>query len=103
FAGIVSFAAAGTFDLLGLGVVAGKALIFFAITIAIGIFILPRIGVFLSRSKFKSSTFYFTIILIVAFGYAELAELAGMHSILGAFMAGLFIKDNLFPRNISKE
>lgn len=103
FAGIVSFAAAGTFDLLGLGIVAGKAIIFFALTIAIGIFILPRIGVFLSRSKFKSSTFYFTIILIVAFGYAELAELAGMHSILGAFMAGLFIKDNLFPRNISKE
>lgn len=46
---------------------------------------------------------YFTLILIISFGYAELAELAGMHSILGAFMAGLFIKDNLFPKNIARE
>ncbi len=37
------------------------------------------------------------------FGFAELAELAGLHSILGAFMAGLFIRDGVFNRQISKE
>lgn len=103
FAGILSFADIGTFNLTELALVAFKAIGFFAITISIGVFVLPRIGAYLARSAFRNSTFYFTIILIVAFAFAELAELAGMHSILGAFMAGLFIKDNLFPKNISKE
>jgi Kef-type K+ transport system membrane component KefB len=103
FAGIVSFADAGSFDFVALLIVAGKALAFFAVTIFFGLYVLPPVGKYFSRSKFRSSTFYFTVILIVGFGYAELAELAGMHSILGAFMAGLFIKDNLFPKNISQE
>lgn len=103
FAGIVSFADTGVFEFQKLLVVSGKALLFFAVTISIGIYLLPKIGSYLSKSKIKNSTFYFTVILIVTFGYSELAELAGMHNILGAFMAGLFIKDNLFPRNVSKE
>ena len=103
FAGIISFAEKGALNLNEFFIVGVKAFLFFAVTISIGLHILPRIGAFLSRSKFKNSTFYFTVILIVAFAYSEMAELAGMHRILGAFMAGLFIKDNLFPRNISKE
>jgi Kef-type K+ transport system membrane component KefB len=103
FAGIMSFADPGSIDLIGLVIVAGKAVAFFVVTISIGLYVLPRLGGYLSRLKFRNSTFYFTILLIITFGYAELAELAGMHSILGAFMAGLFIKDNLFPKNISKE
>ena len=103
FAGILSFADAGILELGNLLLVSGKALLFFAVTISIGIYLLPKIGSYLSKSKIKNSTFYFTIILIVTFGYSELAELAGMHNILGAFMAGLFIRDNLFPRNVSKE
>lgn len=103
FAGIMSFADPGSIDLIGLVIVAGKAVAFFVVTITIGLYALPRLGSYLSRLKFRNSTFYFTILLIITFGYAELAELAGMHSILGAFMAGLFIKDNLFPKNISKE
>jgi Kef-type K+ transport system membrane component KefB len=103
FAGIVSFIDPGSFDMIGLVVVAGKAVAFFTITILIGLFILPRLGAFFSKFKYQNSTLYFTVLLIIAFGYAELAELAGMHSILGAFMAGLFIKKNLFPKSISKE
>jgi len=103
FAGILSFADLGTFNFTELALVAAKALAFFTITIFIGIYVLPRLGGFLTKFNKAGSTFFFTIIIIVAFGYAELAELAGMHNILGAFMAGLFIKDNLFPKNISKE
>ncbi|WMI69034.1 cation:proton antiporter [Mangrovimonas sp. YM274] len=103
FAGILSVAAMGTFDGSELLIVALKAIAFFAVTILIGLHLLPRLGKYLSKFKSASSTFFFTSIIIVALAYAELAELAGMHSILGAFMAGLFIKDNLFPKNISKE
>ena len=103
FAGIVSFADAGSLDFSGLLLVLGKAILFFVVTIVIGTYLLPILGRRISKFKNQSSTMYFTLILIISFGYAELAELAGMHSILGAFMAGLFIKDNLFPKNIARE
>lgn len=103
FAGIVGFAKTGILDFTTLAVVLLKTTLFFSVTISIGLFVFPIIGKYLTRSKIKDSTFYFTVILIVAFGFSELAELAGLHNILGAFVAGLFIKDKLFPKNISKE
>jgi len=103
FSGITNFAESSSFDLKSLLLIGGKIIIFFSLTISIGIFVLPRVGKYLSRSGLKNSTAYFTLILIVTFGYCELAELAGMHSILGAFMAGLFLKDKLFSKTISKE
>ncbi len=103
FSGITNFAESSSLDLSNLLMIGLKISLFFAITIGIGLFVLPRIGSYLSRSGLKSSTAYFTLILIVTFGYCELAELAGMHSILGAFMAGLFLKDKLFSKTISKE
>ena len=103
FSGITNFAETSVVNVRELLIIGSKILLFFGVTISIGIFVLPRLGIYISRSGLKNSTAYFTLILIVAFGYSELAELAGMHSILGAFMAGLFIKDNLFPKSISKE
>ncbi len=103
FSGITNFAESSSLDMGSLLLIAGKIILFFGITVSIGVFVLPRVGAYLSRSGLKNSTAYFTLILIVTFGYCELAELAGMHSILGAFMAGLFLKDKLFSKNISKE
>ncbi|WP_340114218.1 cation:proton antiporter [Maribellus mangrovi] len=103
FSGITNFAETSVVNIRELLIIGSKILLFFGVTISIGVFVLPRLGKYISRSGIKNSTAYFTLILIVAFGYCELAELAGMHSILGAFMAGLFIKGNLFPKNISKE
>ncbi|MBR8534563.1 cation:proton antiporter [Carboxylicivirga sediminis] len=103
FSGITNFAESSSLNLTNLLMIGGKIILFFGITISIGLFVLPRVGSYLSRSGLKNSTAYFTLILIVTFGYCELAELAGMHSILGAFMAGLFLKDKLFSKTISKE
>jgi Kef-type K+ transport system membrane component KefB len=103
FSGITNFAETNVVNIRELLIIGSKILVFFGVTISIGVFILPRLGKYITRSGVKNSTAYFTLILIVTFGYCELAELAGMHSILGAFMAGLFIKDNLFPKKISKE
>jgi Kef-type K+ transport system membrane component KefB len=103
FAGMLSFVDAGNIDTVGLLWVAGKAILFFALTALAGIYLLPLLGKFLSKSKIKDRTLHFTLILIIVFGFAELAELAGLHSILGAFMAGLFIRDGVFNRQISKE
>lgn len=103
FAGIVSFVDAGSIDTLGLFWVAVKAILFFAFTALAGIYLLPLLGKFLTNQGIKSRTLHFTLILIIVFGFAELAELAGLHSILGAFMAGLFIREGIFNRQISKE
>ena len=103
FAGLISFVDIGTIDTAGVLLVTGKAILFFILTALGGIYLLPLLGKFLTRAKIKDRTLYFTLILIIVFGFAELAELAGLHSILGAFMAGLFIRDGVFNRQISKE
>lgn len=103
FAGIISFVDAGNIDTVGLLWVAGKAILFFALTAVAGIYLLPILGKYLSKTGNKSRTLHFTLILIIVFAFAELAEIAGLHSILGAFMAGLFIRDGVFNRQISKE
>ncbi len=103
FSGITNFAESSSLNIKGLAFIGGKIIAFFLITIGIGIYILPRFSNFISKLNGNNSTLYFTLILIITFGYCELAELAGMHNILGAFMAGLFLKDNLFKKNISKE
>ncbi len=103
FAGLLSFVEVGNIDTLGLIWVAGKAILFFAFTALAGIYLLPLLGRYLSDAKIKDRTLHFTLILIIVFGFSELAEVAGLHSILGAFMAGLFIRDGVFNRQISKE
>ena len=103
FAGIVSFVDVGSIDTTGLIWVAAKAILFFAFTALAGIYLLPLLGKYLMKANVNSRTLHFTLILIIVLGFSELAEIAGLHSILGAFMAGLFIRDGVFNRQISKE
>lgn len=103
FAGIVSFADAGVVNANELMVVAGKAVLFFVLTFAFGMYLFPFIGRMLDRFGFVSRTFYFTLLLIITLLFAELAELAGLHGILGAFIAGLFVREGVFNRKITQE
>ncbi|WP_051935807.1 cation:proton antiporter [Salegentibacter sp. Hel_I_6] len=103
FAGIISYVDAGSIDTLGLAWVAGKAILFFIFTALAGIYLLPLLGKYLMKANINSRTLHFTLILIIVLGFSELAEVAGLHSILGAFMAGLFIRDGVFNRQISKD
>ena len=65
-----------------------KITLFFAITITIGHYALPWLGKHLKR--FSLDEFEFSLLLVIAMGSAVLAEVLGMHFILGAFIAGLF-------------
>ena len=103
FAGIISFADAGSIELTEILMVTGKAVLFFVVTGLLGIYVLPFLGKKLEKAGFTNRTLYFTIMLIIAIGFAELAELAGLHSILGAFIAGLFLRESVFDRRLSKE
>jgi Kef-type K+ transport system membrane component KefB len=73
-------------DLMALGL---DTISFFAITILVGIYGFPKGAVLLRHIKEKE--FDFSLILIAAFGFAVLAELMGLHFILGPFVAGMFV------------
>jgi len=76
----------GTKSLLILG---GKIALFFVITTLLGMYVLPFIARFITR-RISIDESEFSLLLIVALGFSVLAELLGMHFILGAFVAGLF-------------
>lgn len=103
FAGIIGFVDVGSVNAAGLSWVAGKALFFFAFATLIGIYLFPVLGKLLARAKSINRTFHFTIMVIIVLSFSELAELAGLHGILGAFLAGLFIRDGVFSRKVFKE
>src|SRR5690606_30243159 len=71
FAGIISFADAGSVEFLEILIVTGKALLFFAVTGLLGVYILPFMGKQLEKAGFTNRTLYFTIMLIIAIGFAE--------------------------------
>jgi Kef-type K+ transport system membrane component KefB len=75
-------------DPLTLALLAGKVLLFFILTVGIGMYLLPKISKLSQVSL--SEEFEFSLLLMVTFGFSVLAEFLGMHFILGAFTAGLF-------------
>lgn len=66
----------------------GKVAMFFVLTTLIGHYVFPAIGRFLKKTL--ADEFEISMLLTAAFAYALLAEMLGMHFILGAFQAGLF-------------
>lgn len=96
FAGLLGFAELGYLEATGLALVGVKAMLFIVSTIAFGVWGLPwllrRTGIV--HRLDRGGRFIFA----VGFGLAlaEAAELAGMHGILGAFLAGLFLNRSVF-------
>ena len=81
---------------LGVGVLCGKVLLFFAITLLVGRLVLPRVGDWVGRARVEE--FEFSFLLIAALGFGVIAELLAMHFILGAFTAGLFfVRQTISP------
>ncbi|MCB2059649.1 MAG: cation:proton antiporter [Novosphingobium sp.] len=66
----------------------GNVAIFFAVTFAIGMFLIPRVAHLVMKTR--SAEFEFSAILLYALAYSYFAEFMGLHFILGAFVAGMF-------------
>lgn len=103
FAGILSLATAGSIDLLGVAIIAGKALLFFVAAWAAGIYVLPPLYRWLRRRDITGRTFNATLVLLIALVFAEGAHLAGLHGILGAFLAGLVLREAIAERRLSHD
>ncbi|NBC31626.1 MAG: cation:proton antiporter, partial [Alphaproteobacteria bacterium] len=77
-------------DAAGFGLLVGKAAAFFVVAWLIGQYIIPPVSRFAARlgvDEIEIST-----LLTFGFAYAFLAELAGLHFIVGAFFAGLYFR-----------
>lgn len=96
FAGVLGFIQAGTVEIVSLGSILLKAIAFFAVTLFIGYRFLPhlweRLETLRERYGFVDKTSVFSIALLVSLVFAELAHLAGLHMIIGGFMAGMFLR-----------
>jgi len=69
---------------------------FFAVTILLGHFVVPRI----TRSLHDREGRAFTFAMVAALLLAYLAELAGLHLIIGAFLAGQFVRKEVMDQKI---
>jgi Kef-type K+ transport system membrane component KefB/mannitol/fructose-specific phosphotransferase system IIA component (Ntr-type) len=103
FAAITGFAETEATELLPVVAVLGKALLFFGAAVLIGLRLFPLIGKGLRAIGFTERTANFTLVILVGLVFAEMAEIAGLHAIIGAFIAGLFIREEVLKRKVSHE
>lgn len=103
FAGILSFALAGEIDLLMISTTTVKVLLFFFISWLLGLKVFPFLYKWLKQRNITGRTFNVTLILLIALAFAELAHLAELHSILGAFIAGLVLREAITVKKLSHE
>ncbi len=105
FSAILGMGAEGlsAFDGGLVAVVVAKATAFIAFAAFFGQVLLPRVTGWLSRRGWTHRTSSFTLVLILAVGMGEAAELAGLHGVLGAFLAGLFLRDELLGSMLARD
>lgn len=78
----------------------GNVVLFFAVTIPVGLFVFPMVGKYIRHLHFPEVDF--SMLLIAALAYAVFAELLGLHYILGAFIAGMFFHPKVVDADVYK-
>ncbi len=84
------------------GLVLLRMLLFLAVAVALGIWLIPILSRFVQKLPVSQGVFAFTFITVLL--YAWSAEvLGGMAAIIGAFMAGLFLARSPLKKRIETE
>ncbi|MEH6585131.1 MAG: cation:proton antiporter [Halioglobus sp.] len=91
---LASIAVSGEFELSALFVIIAKALLFFGGALFVGQRLMPQMVHMVAITKHASIWTGFAFCL--ALGFAELAALAGLAPLIGAFVAGLLLDDVYF-------
>lgn len=106
FAGVLSLAGAEAGASAGIGATVSvvlQVLLFFGLAVAAGA-VAPRVGAWLQeRVRMESTTLGLGLMLALGLGGAALAELFGLHAILGSFVAGMVARRGLLPARTEKE
>jgi len=88
----------GTVKFAEVSLIVVKVTGFFGLTILLGQYVIPRFTPKLHDREGKGFTFAIATALIMAY----LAELAGLHLIIGAFLAGQFVRKDIMDEKIYK-
>ena len=96
---LLGIARSGVFEFLPLVGIVLKVTAFFGLSIVAGQFLVPKLLRRLGDYHAKGFTFAIVSALIMAY----LAELAGLHLILGAFLAGQFVRKEIMDENIYRK
>ncbi len=71
---------------------------FFVLALTVGQFLMPRLGRRLHQ--LKSKEIEFSIALVIALVFGVVAEYSGMHFIIGALVAGMFLREGTFGAEV---
>ena len=82
-------------------VATGKALLFLALLVPLGLYVLPR--VFERVALLRSREVFVLTVVAVALGTAYVSELFGLSLALGAFLAGLLVSESDISHQVSSE
>src|SRR6056297_3201712 len=102
FAGITSVVAVGSLNLVTVALIAVRVLAFFALAWIVGTRLLPPAWRWLQRRGMDRAGAV-PLMLLVALAFAEGAHLAGLHGILGTFVAGLALREAIGERRLSHD
>ncbi len=103
FAGLINFHETATVDAVSILILIGKCAAFFVIMGALGLKFFPWAARQLQKLGITQRGVYFMLLLLIALLYAEAAELAGLHGILGTFYAGLFLRQGMLEPKLQRE
>ncbi|MFQ5585699.1 MAG: cation:proton antiporter [Thermodesulfobacteriota bacterium] len=93
---LLGLAESGSIQLFNVFLVVFKVVVFFTVTILVTHYVIPQFTRRLSDREGKGFTFALLSALVMAF----LAELAGLHLIIGAFVAGQFVRKEIMDREV---
>lgn len=93
---LLGLAESGSVSAGGLVILLGKVVLFFGFTVLVGEFLVPFLTKRLKDDGGKAFTFALIVALIMAF----LAEKAGLHMIIGAFLGGQFVRREIMDEKI---
>jgi len=96
FSFVLGFLSGEAVDISQILIVTGKVMLFFSVTLSLGLFIYPRLT-FPFKSKQGKG---FTFILVLGFAAGEFAEHLGLHFIIGAYFAGLFFEESIVNKKL---
>ena len=93
---LLGLAQTGKFGFGNLAFVLIKVVAFFGVTIMLGEFVFPRFSRRITDKGGKAFTFAMTASLLMAY----FAEIAGLHIVIGAFLAGQFVRREIMDEKI---
>jgi len=99
FSLILSVVKSEEISLLSLLLVGLKSTLFFGVTIVAGYYLYPILKRPFRNPKGKG----FTFLLILGIGFGLFAELIGLHMILGAYLAGLFFREEVASKELIRK